>query len=269
MNPHQSRVCVCVCIAALFLGFAAGVGSAADPPQVLQPNESGYSADEMALLRSAIDILRVTLSAPTFASQKTFDLGGWGRWTSLEFAVYAAGILGGDGYETQLVSAAGWADGVHTWVLVGIALGERLAWIPVEASPEMGARQVVLGRLAEEMGPDGDLSFPSAYVAFTELVAVPPNRTPVARISTPKTSVSTTDYTTLTGTGSYDPDGTILLYVWDFGDGRPPTALGSRYVSHRFTLSGTYVVALTVVDQRGATATTTIEIEASIDCGCG
>lgn len=269
MNPHPSRVCVCVCIAALFLGFAAGVGSAADAPQVLQPNESGYSADEVTLLRGALDVLRATLSASTYASQKTFGLSGWGRWTSLEFAVYAAGILGGDGYETQLVSAAGWADGVHTWVLVGIPLGERLAWIPVEASPEMGKKQTTLGRLPEDIAPDGALWFPSEYVGFTDVVEAPANRAPIAAIATKKTSVSTTDYTMLTANGSYDPDGSIILYIWDFGDGEAPTALLSKYVSHRFASSGTYAVVLTVVDQRGAAVTATIEIEASIDCGCG
>lgn len=268
MNLRQSRICVCVCIAALFLGVVAGAGSAADLPQVLQPNESGYGADEVTLLRGAVDVLRATLSASTYASQKTFGLGGWGKWTSLEFAVYAAGILGGDGYETRLVSAAGWADGVHTWVLVGIPLGERLAWIPVEASPEMGKKQTILGRLPEDVAPDGALWFPSEYVGFTDLVAAPANRAPVAGFATPKTSVSMVDYTMLTATGSRDPDGSIILYVWDFGDGNPPTALQSKYVSHRFSPAGTYAVVLTVVDNRGARASATVEIVSSSDCGC-
>ncbi|MCX6094081.1 MAG: PKD domain-containing protein [Candidatus Bipolaricaulota bacterium] len=268
MNLRRTRACASVCIATFFVGLAAGVGCAADVPQVLQPNASAYTADEVALLGGALDVLRVTLSTSTFASQKTFGLGGWGKWASVEFAAYTAGILGGDGYEARLVSAAGWADGVHTWVLVGISLGERVAWVPVEASPEMGAKQTVLGRLPEDTGADGVVWFESAYVGFTDLVEAPANRAPVAEIATKKTSVSTTEYTMLTANGSYDPDGSILLYVWDFGDGEPPTTVGSKYVNHRFAPSGTYVVVLTVVDQRGATAAATVEITASIDCGC-
>ncbi len=235
---------------------------------MLQPNESAYSADEVALLRGALDGLRVTLSSSPFACQKTFGLGGWGKWTSEQFALYTAGVLGGDGYEVRLVSAAGWSDGVHTWVLAGIPLGERTAWIPVEASPEMGEKQVVLGRLPEDVGADGVIWFPSSYVSFTDRVEIPANRAPVARISAPDTRVSMTDYTMITANGSHDPDGSIILYVWDFGDGEPPTVTESKYASHRFAPTGTYTVVLTVVDQRGAMASATAEIVSVNDCGC-
>jgi len=236
---------------------------------VLQPNGSAYSEGEVAILSEAIGILRVTLAAPTYASQKTFGLSGWGKWTSAEFAAYTAGILAGDGYLTHVVSAGDWPDGVHTWILVGLSVGERTAWVPVEASPEMGTKQTVLGRLPEDVGPDGVLWFPSAYVQFTDVAPTRENRPPIAKITTQKTDVSTTDYTTLTATGSYDPDGTIILYVWDFGDGEPPEAVGSKYAKHRFAENGTYLVTLTVVDQQGGTGTATIEIKAAHGCGCG
>jgi PKD repeat protein len=47
---------------------------------------------------------------------------------------------------------------------------------------------------------------------------------------------------------SYDPDGNIVLYEWDFGDGG--TATG-KIVAHTFAQRGTYLVTLTVTDQRG------------------
>ncbi|MDD5646815.1 MAG: hypothetical protein PHW86_06560, partial [Candidatus Bipolaricaulis sp.] len=147
MSLRRNRFCACFCVLLSAVGLAAGRGLATEPPQVLQPNGSAYNEGEVAILSEAIGILHVTLAAPTYASQKTFGLGGWGKWTSAEFAAYTAGILAGNGYLTRLVSAAGWADGVHTWVLVGLSVGERTAWVPVEASPEMGAKQIVLGRL--------------------------------------------------------------------------------------------------------------------------
>lgn len=50
---------------------------------------------------------------------------------------------------------------------------------------------------------------------------------------------------------SYDPDGEIVGYYWDFGDGA--TAEG-RMVSHSYDYDGDYTVTLRVVDDSGAEA---------------
>ncbi len=48
--------------------------------------------------------------------------------------------------------------------------------------------------------------------------------------------------------GSYDPDGTIVSYVWDFGDGI--TGVGAVVV-HTYESPGDYTVTLTVIDNQG------------------
>jgi len=48
---------------------------------------------------------------------------------------------------------------------------------------------------------------------------------------------------------SRDPDGVIVEYVWDFGDGT--RASGVR-VTHTYELPGSYIVVLTVMDDKGA-----------------
>ncbi len=268
MNLRRTRACVCVCIAAFSVGLAAGVSCAADLPQVLQPNASAYTADEVALLGGALDVLRVTLSTSTYASQKTFGLGGWGKWASAEFAAYTAGILGGDGYETRLVSAAGWSDGVHTWVLVGIPLGERVAWVPVEASPELGSRQHSLGTLPEWNDSAGSLWFDEVYLSFDYSSELSENQAPTARMYV-KATVEVNMWVGFSADRSRDRDGSIVLYVWDFGDGTEVISETGRYTNHRFGAAGSYVVTLTVVDNRGHMATAAAEIRASLDCGCG
>lgn len=50
------------------------------------------------------------------------------------------------------------------------------------------------------------------------------------------------------GTGSYDPDGSITVYRWDFGDGS--SATGAK-VSHIYSGAGFYAVTLTVKDSSG------------------
>ena len=61
------------------------------------------------------------------------------------------------------------------------------------------------------------------------------------------------------GSGSYDPDGSITSYEWDFGDGANATG---AYPTHIYTAAGTYTVALTVYDDDSnwANFTTTAEI---------
>ena len=60
------------------------------------------------------------------------------------------------------------------------------------------------------------------------------------------------------GSASRDSDGTITNYIWNFGDGwstpAGPTMAGPT-VSHTYAAGGTYTVALTVMDNGGATNT--------------
>ena len=82
------------------------------------------------------------------------------------------------------------------------------------------------------------------------------NQPPVAVIS----AVNTADKKTLVnfdGSGSYDPDGTITAYDWDFGDGDTDTGM---VVNHSFQVSGTYTVTLQVTDDNGATGNVTHQI---------
>ncbi|UCG71105.1 MAG: PKD domain-containing protein [Thermoplasmata archaeon] len=59
----------------------------------------------------------------------------------------------------------------------------------------------------------------------------------------------------LNGSGSYDPDGTIVDYHWDFGDG---TNGSGEIVFHGYSGPGNYTVVLTVTDDDGATDTDSI-----------
>jgi PKD repeat protein len=50
---------------------------------------------------------------------------------------------------------------------------------------------------------------------------------------------------------SSDPDGTIVSYVWSFGDGAQGNGM---FAEHEYTKKGSFVVTLTVTDDKGATS---------------
>ena len=59
------------------------------------------------------------------------------------------------------------------------------------------------------------------------------------------------------GSGSCDPDGTIVAYEWDFGDG---TLDSGEIVNHIYNVAVIYAVTLTVTDDDDLTGTDTAEI---------
>ena len=58
---------------------------------------------------------------------------------------------------------------------------------------------------------------------------------------------------------SYDPDGSILSYFWDFGDGTNATMC--IILDHPFNENGEHLVTLTVTDNDGASSSTSMNIE--------
>ena len=91
-------------------------------------------------------------------------------------------------------------------------------------------------------------------VATVSVMVEPLNHSPVASFTYMCTAL-TCDFD---ASGSYDPDGSIGYYDWDFGDG----SIGSGVnVSHVYGQAGSYQVTLMVTDDGGMTGETTLPIE--------
>jgi len=246
-------------------------------PQALQPNETAYSASEVATLTQAITTLETTLDNYNLGSRRYFVSD---QWDSRDFAAYTGGTLSEMGYETKLVSGAGWPDGTHTWLLIGIPLGGKTAWVPVEASPEAGHSQQILGYVPSTTDAAGNLWFEESYLNFSDVIELGPNLPPVAKIRPPTGVVAANSRVKFLTLGSYDPDGEIVLYQWDFDDGK--IEISTKWtVKHIFNKQGSYTISLTVIDNRGKRATTSITLRvvspqepetappSSGGCGCG
>ncbi|MCS7313765.1 MAG: PKD domain-containing protein, partial [Acidobacteria bacterium] len=79
-----------------------------------------------------------------------------------------------------------------------------------------------------------------------------PNQPPVASFTFTPASPNPGDTVTFDASASFDPDGTIVLYTWDFGD--TGTGFG-KITTHAYTAAGNYTVRLTVRDNLGSIAT--------------
>ena len=84
-----------------------------------------------------------------------------------------------------------------------------------------------------------------------------PNAAPVAAA----TSQCTDNSCVFDASTSTDSDGTIVSYVWDFGD---DTTSGAGQTAAHVYAAGTYTATLTVVDNDGALDTETLEVTATL-----
>ncbi len=69
--------------------------------------------------------------------------------------------------------------------------------------------------------------------------------------------VDTGEDVTFDGSASTDLDGTIVDYLWDFGDGATGTTITETHV---YVAAGSYIVTLTVTDNLGASDTSIISV---------
>jgi PKD repeat protein len=87
----------------------------------------------------------------------------------------------------------------------------------------------------------------------------PPIIAPVAIFSSSTTTPSVGDKVTFNASASYDPDGTLESWNWNFGDG---TTDKGKIVDHTYIIAGNYTVTLKVTDNNGLNdiATTSIAV---------
>lgn len=129
---------------------------------------------------------------------------------------------------------------------------------------------------------DGSFADPIIYGGGTSeernAVSAPPigsNKEPVAVVDPMYLEVTVGEEIVFDGSASYDDDGQIVSYVWDFGDGNViagiTTALSMTKAgsdtdevapSHIYYDAGKYTLTLKVTDDKGATASVQAEVNA-------
>lgn len=87
------------------------------------------------------------------------------------------------------------------------------------------------------------------------------NQSPVAAFTASAFRPAASTEVSFDASASADPDGTIVQYAWDFGDGFTGSGVNTTHVYANDTGGIViYTVLLTVTDDDGATGTASVEI---------
>ncbi|HEC94548.1 MAG TPA: PKD domain-containing protein, partial [Thermoplasmatales archaeon] len=127
----------------------------------------------------------------------------------------------------------------------GDGSGEILATTPTHIYSEEGTYTVTLTVIDNDGTSD---------TAVTSAVIGPPspNEAPIADADGPYEG-KVNKPVLFDASRSYDPDGSIVSYVWDFGDGENGTG---QNPTHSYSKADTYIVKLTVTDDDGGVDST-------------
>ncbi|MCU0257071.1 MAG: PKD domain-containing protein, partial [Vicinamibacterales bacterium] len=178
--------------------------------------------------------------------------GGENRVPTAVITSFASGVVG----ESLALSGAASSDPdgdplTYRWVL-----GDGTEASGADVVRRYQAAGAYLVTLAVSDGRGGNVT-----TTRTITIVAPPaqNRVPTAAIVAPSTAV-TGQPVILASTGSIDPDGDPLSFVWAFGDGA--TGSGASSVK-TYAAPGPYTITLQVSDGRGGFATATHAITVS------
>ena len=107
---------------------------------------------------------------------------------------------------------------------------------------------------------DGDKDNYPLMERFENYIVTPvPNQPPIANFTYSPEKPVVNQSVTFDASSSYDPDGNITAYEWDFGDGNFMSTTEEK-ITHIYASPGNYTVNLTVTDDEGAKNSTSKEV---------
>ena len=253
-------------VLALFLVLVSSAALMAETeaslPEIIHLDAVILSADDQTTFDEQLAELEATLSEDLPITRKQAER--W-DWTEERLAILVAGLLNEAGFEAA-VAWGGAEESPRTWVTVALLAGDAAIWVPVDVAWGDGDEDR-LGRIPWAEGGEAS-RFEVAYLAVGGVLDLEPNRQPVAAIRRSLDLYVKKTLLRFYADPSEDVDGELIIYLWSI-DGGAPMKTTVPLLMHRFQRAGKYTIALTVMDDRGATDFDEMEIvvlEEEPDC---
>ena len=208
-------------------------------------------------------------STPTYKAMKIYRNYDGNKSTFGDTSVAATGA---NPDNVSVFAAERSTDGAMTVIVINKYLsGNTPATLNLANFPHNGNTQVWQLTAANVINRLADLNFasnsftttlPPQSITLFVVAAVSGNQAPSPVMAATPTSGVAPLAVSFDGSSSSDVDGTLVTYVWNFGDSA--TASGAT-TSHTYSTPGTYAARLTVTDNEGASnfTTTTIQVNSN------
>jgi chitodextrinase len=143
-------------------------------------------------------------------------------------------------------------EGTYRFQVIGSGDGP----FSISAAVVVGATETVLHEVSDTITKDEVRKFELRYsLASSSTVTEVANFAPEAKVGNDVMGLTDVPIQ-LDGRRSFDVDGSIVTYAWDFGDGTTDTG---DQVAHVYDTPGLYTVQLTVTDDGGAAASAALQ----------
>lgn len=234
--------------AAGYVGFDLPQGNYsvnAYPPWVRMDNIEVFEGAETSIIIGPPDlsVSRIDFSNANPTEGQLIDLSatventGYSTVSNVEVSFYDGHPTNGTIIGTRTVSS----------LLVGSSSVVSIPW-----SASLGTH-----RIYAVVDPSNSISEVDEEnnVLSAEIGVLTSNVPPIVVASASPNPASVEESVFFSSTGSYDPDGNIVSYLWSFGDGATSSEANPM---HTFKVPGSYTVTLTAQDNKGASNSTSI-----------
>lgn len=176
----------------------------------------------------------------------------------------------------QVTLTISWVNSLHNWALypggtspANVSVGSAIA-IARTADVHSGSPSASVTFTLSQAGVYEYFCEYHPYSMHGQLIVHGPNRPPTLTAIAPSATVAAPGTAITFAAEASDPDGDVLTFAWDYGDGTTTTGTsppggGPILATHTFQAVGLHVVGLTVRDPTGgnASASIAVSIEAS------